>query len=192
MSRAELLQRARRILGGRGVVGVDVMLQAALDEVEARRDAAITYDWRASCQAHLDGADGRITVDEAAERLGCTPKSVRHQWTRLGIAAPLAPGICEVVARDPGAGDREIAAALQADGYAHATRDLVRSARLSAGLPDAHERRRQAEQVEVASYVVAYPWASPADILDGILADGWPWRLSLYRVAECVGAVHRG
>lgn len=192
MSRAELLQRARRILGGRGVVGVDVMLRAALDEVEARRDASVTYDWRASCQAHRDCAAGRLTVDEAAAALGIPPKCLRHRWARLGILPPLTDGIRQVIARDPGAGDGDISAALLADGYAHARPDLVRAARLAAGLPDAHERRRRAEQVEVESYVAAYPWATPADILDGILADGWPWRLSLYRVAECVGVVHRG
>ena len=54
-----------------------------------------------------------------------------------------------------------------------------------------HDRRR-AEVDAVRARLAVYPWATPADILDDMLADGSTYAPSLARVVECVAEVNRG
>ena len=181
------MTRAQLLLGPVG--GVDAALTRALDELERERDRDRAWDWRAACQARADILAGRCTTTEAAARLQIAVRTLRGRWARLRLSAPpridrrTVQAVRDVIEQHPGAGDAEIARRISSTG-APCTRIAVLRARQAAGIPSQYDRRARAACDEVGEYVRAYPWMTPGQIRDCMLADGWPWRVSIERVAQ--------
>jgi len=182
----EVLDRARYLLGES--LTTEQALIRALDELAHERSRGRRWDWNEVCEARAQVLGGTCSMQEAADRLGMSLRTLRQRWRTLGMVdAPstLIGAIRQVIDDDLGATDEQIAERLKVQGIS-ATRVSVFRARQEYAIPSSYVRRIDAERDEVAIYLRDFDWMDAQDICRAMRADEWPWPIYYRRILRHV------